>query len=697
MRLCGVINRDCTITRDEIAEALSCLYNKSSENREVRMIFGSIIGHIAVESDDTSVWTPSLIVSCVRGLQSMHHTHNVALKGVKRFAALVNNSEEKLWTFDDISQLLIGLQFMNAESREVKMILRAVNEKLLHLSKVSHQDIPSLRSVAVGLSGLQSMNSQSSEVKQLLSSFILFVRKINFKESYNQQADDISDCLFSLRRMSVHHREVYIFGELFSKKILTVSAEGAVVGFNNPVPFVKSILSLSNFSSDFQVTTNLLQVITKQYENECVAMGGSRLNTSDLIRLLPGFKNCTNKNRHVAACLKYIVQSVKEESDVQNFLDRNDVITPTELSNALFGLRGMSSAGENVEIIGDILDILTNCLVNLRDSTPMQFNGHDVSAMLQGFQGLSCGSTLNPITNGTSQPSSCSSKIIVFLEVLYDTVAMSADHHSTSASTPRFSAIETMTISQCSRALYGLLRVNHQSSKKIELLKNALLSRIEVVLSLKYGDDVSAHGKNITVSSEILELQRVLNLLKSVLKDEVYVKNGEFDGKVSKISDWINQFVARSIHIVKINENDHNSVLERRFLRAFLNNISNTSSHRHENCLRSEALIESNKNLLGFETDITFTNHRNDNKYIYNLEIDGPHHKKPHKDSFFKLRDGFLIENKVVNYVRRISLFKGDDPRRTRIINKSTIDKVVAEEIEHWSNCVQDYFENKGL
>ena len=222
---------------------LASLHNKSSDYKEVRMIFGSILGHMSVVKkgnrrrdtnkashskgvgdggDDTVAWSPKLLQECLIGMKSMDDTNNVTLKGIQKLSLLVNSSHYSLWTFELATQSLLGLKSMTASSKEVQLLLQALTKKLLRLHSTTGSASLSLESISPALLGLEAMNSQSYEVRQLLDTLASYMKRtsacINVR-SESQHAAQVGRCLVGMRHMSMHHSEVFTMGELLANKI----------------------------------------------------------------------------------------------------------------------------------------------------------------------------------------------------------------------------------------------------------------------------------------------------------------------------------------------------------------------------------------------------------------------------------------------------------------------------------------------
>jgi hypothetical protein len=680
------------------------------------MIFGATIGHISTDRGSGQEWSPELICASMQGLRSMDHSNNVILKGVKKLTLLVNRSDKALWTFEQASLTLLGLQSMSADTTEVKACLQAMNKKLLRMYSSTAAASVSLSSLSQGLYGLQGMNSQSNEVKQLLCTLSSYVKRINLNEEAGHGAT-ISRCLYGLRRMNIHHAEVYSLTEMLANKINTVcyntAEEYTAGGFNHPPTLVMIIRSLSNYSSDYQATTKLFRAVIKQYSSACKAMGGSTLSRNDLLRLLFGFKNSTNNNSEIDFCLQLLVDSLppcttggRTCADDEN--DRaEDTMSAYDLSNALIGLRGMSNTdAKSVTAIDAILRLLTEALLDLQSAPPA--NPHWVtpkhlSVALQGLQGLTCGQSVlarqcPSVEEGGGGGRASPPYVVMFLDRLYETLQHQQlfVHSNSDPSSGRLDIVHNMTLSQCSRALYGLLRIHPDSSVRISTLKNDIIARVADIISTKFGDETQTHKKDITNISELLELQRVLHFHTFMYKTETGELGGQFNDNVATMSEWVDAYITQSAIIVKENETSDNSTLERRFRKAILTELSNSSSPILENLNKQlyEVKLSSNTNIQGFDVDIivTFCKHGDDKtEFVYNLEIDGPHHKKPHKETFLQLRDSFLLGSSAVHCVRRMSLF-GADPRRTKVINKGARDAAVTRELQHMVTEVQSFF-----
>jgi hypothetical protein len=171
-----------------------------------------------------------------------------------------------------------------------------------------------------------------------------------------------------------------------------------------------------------------------------------------------------------------------------------------------------------------------------------------------------------------------------------------------------------------------------------------------------------------------------------------------FISKLCQVSSWLNDYIKQSAVIVKENETSDNSTLERRFRKGILSAISDInftqmmSSDGGSGNLEAQAYkvtVNWNTNIEGFDVDIVVVfSKEGERDFVYNLEIDGPHHKKPHKENFIRLRDQLLLQKGLVHSVRRVSLFEGGDPRRTKVINRSTRDAIIQKEVRHMVKTV---------
>jgi len=306
---------------------------------------------------------------------------------------------------------------------------------------------------------------------------------------------------------------------------------------------------------------------------------------------------------------------------------------------------------------------------------------------------------LSTITSATLPP-----PVLLLLDAILETLRYQQLflHTKTDPSSDLLDIIQGMTLSQCSRSMYGLLRLPHTASISVLSLKTNLVHRIEECLKNKYGASTHAHKKDISSISELLELQRVLNLSvflnnkvsesRGVVREVQHQLNTDkalaLNGNVTRLREWVNEFVKESAVIVRATETSDNSVLERRFRTAIITQLK-AKEQDSESPYRVE--LTSNTNSQGFDVDMIITFKQNEKEFVYNLEIDGPHHNKPHKEQFFRLRDSFLTEGGHVNYVRRVCLF-GNDPRRMQVINKRARAAVVQRELLHMFNKVDSFF-----
>ena len=700
-----ICSSDCILYPEDVSKAMSTLHNKSSDYKEVRMVFGSVIGHIAT-TKGSEPWSPQLIQSCMSGFSSMDDKNNVILKGVKKMTSLIVSSDNELWTFDAVAHCVRGLQCMRAETKEVKAILEALTKKLRYDIDVStNVSNVTFEVLAIGMLGLQRMNSQSNEVKQLLKGFTVYINKrINFNTE-SHFAMSLSHCLVGICRMNIHHAEVYSLVDSLARKINAVSyqtiEEFAEGGFDQPSTLKILIRSLSNYSSDYQATTKLLKAIVLQHDKAWKCLGGGRLRSNDFLGMLFGFKNCSNSQHDVDMCLKLLVDSV-----MQNDWKSDDLssITAFGISNSLIGMRGMTNdlARNSGESVDNILLMLAESLKYLQSSeksspsNAQMISSQNLSVALQGLQGISCDSRFVAATDSTTPVSS--PPVVVFLDALIDTLQFQEMYLHTDPTSEMLDTVRGMNLTQCSRALYGLLHIHHAASPSILALKKCIAIKAEECLTFHYGDTTHAHKKDITNISDLLELQRVLNL--SVLLNEKYKETATaaqerlYTERIIRLCDWVNNFVVQSAVIVKENETSDNSILERRFRSAILSSLKISEDSLPISSTPYDIKFMSNTNIGGFDADMLITFKRNDCTFVYNLEIDGPQHNKPHKEKFFRLRDEFLTNRGHVTTVRRVSLFSGD-PRRVQVINKRAREEVVTRELKLLFDNASEFFNSQ--
>ena len=252
--------------------------------------------------------------------------------------------------FDTISigQSLLGMQRMDSKHVEVRNVLSVLTEKILQSS------FP-LDSQAVGnaLFGLQKMSSDHVEVQKLLSVLVPKIKNC----TYVFTAQELSNSLQGLRGMKNDNPEVRTLVRALTVHIIGCRERLTGVGASSILHSLQGLVSGSGSVND---SGSGRGSYSGSYGDS-----GSVSSGSDS-------------------------EEIKHENEVDSLLEAlhskimkcSDITSAVSLSNAIYGLQGMSSSNPYT------LLIISHLTANLKKSNDV-FSGKDIGTALYGLKSMS--------------------------------------------------------------------------------------------------------------------------------------------------------------------------------------------------------------------------------------------------------------------------------------------------------------------
>lgn len=294
--------------------------------------------------------------------------------------------DEKTWSPQSISNILYGLQNMDADSTEVLDMLEYVTPKISDSSTFGSQ------AVANSLYALKNMDGSHRIVRNLISELS---KKVHTCPD-TMTAREIGMSFYGLQRMSSEYStEVLSLVSDLTRKLDNVHGSMNGQGFSN------ILYGVQNFGSEHFEIQNLLVVLTKKIsESQChfseqeigmsffgfknmksnmEVMGlldvlrvklshSNPVNARSLCMILYGLQNLDSDEQVVRRLIPTIVRKVKRCEDTFN---------AREIGNALYGLQNFKSDSKDVlQLLTALSDRIVECKEVLNDQEiGMALNG----------------------------------------------------------------------------------------------------------------------------------------------------------------------------------------------------------------------------------------------------------------------------------------------------------------------------------
>jgi hypothetical protein len=263
------------------------------------------------------------------------------------------------WTFQEISGVVYGLQYMTVNEAGVRDIL-SVMTTIAAKSITNVTLTQSLQGQHIGmcLYGLQSMSSKDDSVRGLLSIVTMMIAGC----SVPLKAQEVGNALYGLKGMSSDFSEVRDLLSALSIKIRLSKEELSAQAVGN------ALYGLKGMSSD---RSEVRDVLAALFSKVCCCE--EDLKAQELGNALYGLQNMSSDCSEV--CDMISVLTVKIRSCKENLKGQ-------EVGNALYGLKNMSSDQ------GKVRELLFALAVKIR-SRKDDLKSQEVGNALYGLQNMS--------------------------------------------------------------------------------------------------------------------------------------------------------------------------------------------------------------------------------------------------------------------------------------------------------------------
>ena len=362
-----------------IGNALYGMKNFTSDSPEALALLETLC--VQVET------SPSLMegvhtANALFGLKGMDSTH----PEVRRILlALVNKMDAScVMTPKEVCMSLHGLVNMNSHHVEVRRLLEKLTPVLAALPLYSIDSV----GTSVALYGLRNMHSEHVEVRGLIQA-IADISPASISTAGTQvisgftDASHMSNSLYGLQSMSGDHREVLALVDLLTHKIKSTTPDVEMSG----VHLSAAIYGLKGLPSCCDQVRELLKQLTWRVS----ISHNLHLSTSHFQNMLFGLQNMSSAQSEVrnliSALLTQISQQegskLKQESRYGHFV-----------ASCLYGMREMSSDYDEVRAI--LATLLKEAIIDgngteadTRTAAAATFSPQEISNALYGLQGMS--------------------------------------------------------------------------------------------------------------------------------------------------------------------------------------------------------------------------------------------------------------------------------------------------------------------
>ena len=325
-----------------------------------------------------------------------------------------------------VRELLSVLGSLVAEPSLVPVVTRVKTGSISGSSAVSGAPALSLSDISFACSGLQNMHSKHLAVREYLRvCMIPTLKAVHDFSDLDHLSRHIGTSLYGFRDMSTSHHQVRLLVKAFDQLVLRAqqaqrqrtesSTELAEPGASNGgrsgtdlsyVDIGNMVYGLQGLSSgvvEVQSLVRRLAGIIAAPPGSVVASGG-HLTPRLLAMCGYGLKSFSADDSAVRALLGALLPHIEEFIRLQRLGDvevdssgrggtvatpANALLTPRQLSNMIYGARGLSSSHK---VVRSYLRLLAALVIASHGNGMQRFNAQDMSNTLYGFQSLSSGS-----------------------------------------------------------------------------------------------------------------------------------------------------------------------------------------------------------------------------------------------------------------------------------------------------------------
>ena len=658
---------------------LGCLFlgiQNVNEDNSILPKFLNVL-HSHIESCDSSSFSELSFVNMFFGMQNMSSN----TPGVVRILEVLTRKLDR-WireggeeiTLRGIATCLYGLKGMSSSHSETIRVIRILRFQLDRITEryksfdlmqqyhlLNHDQRLNSKTISMASGIFQNMDCSTAEVRRLLKTQaeawtvmggIGTVGKNRRENPFRWDTQASGNVLYNLRNMSNEYEEVRQMLDVVWAQGLSHFAENE--GNRNdkstmsPLTLSNSLYGLNSMTSEFgtPVIGKIIDAIAHQLEiNLSMAESSlptlncnqkrslSFINLNQMCVALYGIRGCTHNHsfsrRIISLSCKVFNRYANED---MKHLGNLDVLS---LSISVLGIQSMSNDCAEIRDYLQAVSWLLNSIFIPLPGDECHLVG-DISVATGNFlYGLQAMALSAPeVNSGTISTTDTLSALITLIE---KRLVIPFSRH--------------FTIDSLQRSLYGIASVLHNSSDQaIAASSRPLLNIVEAMINCDLlFQSMQPFNRNSGESEGIAEiinldscrdvlpsLNRSLNLLRYVLSVHKVAFSAEQD--LEKIDFIISMLDARSQQLNPLipSFETGRSVTEGIFFDYVVKFIE-------EHNLQSVIDIQKNKLLHGFSTDITLiVDNSPSENCVYNIEIDGSHHKFPVRQRFMKLRDTFL-------------------------------------------------------
>lgn len=358
-----------------IANALYGMRRMTGQSPECKQVLAALLSKMSPPLS-SATFTSLEFGRAFNGLQSMSVDTCPDVKVLLgRLADQLVKSPDTLLA-RDVGLTLAGLRAQTEFTAEVRAVLSAVAAKLALSS-----DVLNCQSASMAMVGLQRMSSSCVEVRQVLTSLGPRIASVD----HPLDAQACANILFSLKKMTSDEAEVRAFLAAIAPRL------EASRGLMNAQELANAYYGMNGMDSCHAEVRNVLRILNGKLAAITAAMaaaGGGVVDGGEGGR--SGVLNMRFTSQGVGNALSGFQSMVGSDGPepleamsllVEHIESCVDVMSPMDLSNALFGLQGMTSEYEEVRAV------LIALVEKMRQSDGI-YSARDIGYSLAGLSAM---------------------------------------------------------------------------------------------------------------------------------------------------------------------------------------------------------------------------------------------------------------------------------------------------------------------
>jgi hypothetical protein len=260
----------------DIAVAVFGLQKMSNQSKEVRLVLNRLAAHMSICGEE-DVLDGMDAANVMLGVQRMTSNTREVLKLLSTVSDKLSSDRSPTFRSRDLAHILFGMQSMNCDSREVRRLVSIIASKVRNCA-----DAFSAHDIGISIYGIRWMNSGNVEVSELITALTPKIRACN--DAFSTL--DVVNCLYGLQSMEDRHVGVRDLVGMLSSKFANLT-----IGPTDMRVVSNAFLGLRGMSSqDCPEVLGLLEVLQR-----LLACSTGQVKPRDLADALNGLQNMSSE------------------------------------------------------------------------------------------------------------------------------------------------------------------------------------------------------------------------------------------------------------------------------------------------------------------------------------------------------------------------------------------------------------------